>query len=376
MTHDDKESSSQNARIIGVAIVSALLGTHALELGDLIILYFDRWTGEDQPNKKSRVEFGLLVLGFGFLVLTALEILKWRRAAQAANFESVLSAIIVGLIGGFFSIVKNTASKDGYLTGDTANALFYLVAIGAVFVLPISVVVRNPASARFIFGLCVASGVAFLAGGILLLAMKNIGTFCSGGACGQSLESMHFNPSTTSFFMSSPMAAALFAPWALLSVDPVVRPQRWPSSAGHWKYGWFLMFLVIMLGLVTVYALGIYWPKHSGEPGGWLHHYSVPIYTVFICFLLLQMGVVVFAMLYLFALRRFRRILGGTSTWLLSAFLIGSGLSQVVIWLLPSPEMQGWIKQALFVFSHGMTCLLTIGACFLGHRISQNSPDH
>ena len=243
----------RNGNAVLLAIVTALLGSHAMDLGRILILGYDSLRGVPSSDR-FQVEGGLLVLAAGFLVLVLLNARKAMHEDDPDAHSGFATGIVVGLLGGAFSILDKTSDENGIPTPDTAQGLFILLVAAGLFVAPLlSLPWRRARLPAFMQRLAIAVLAAALVGGALQYVLDLWGTYASPfPPVGK------FTFGTTSFYLSAPPVAGLIAGWALVATDPLLRPECWREREAAWRWTWSGIYLSAAVALSALYAVGPY----------------------------------------------------------------------------------------------------------------------
>ena len=210
--------SRETGSLLVTAVLSALFGSHAMDLGALVRFLTKGVPPEDDPYS---AEYGLIVLAFGFLILVVTSGRQARRGGTAGDHDTFAAGIVVGLTGGFFSILDKT-SRDGVPGLETAKGLLILCAIVFLFALPLLALVRE-GNRRTTMAMRLAIGCA-IAGTGAAIAQMGLERIALGS--GVPLGGP-FTPASTSFFLSALPVVALCAGWAMVAVDPLLNPAGW-----------------------------------------------------------------------------------------------------------------------------------------------------
>lgn len=261
---------------IAVTVLSALLGSHAVQIGGLLVVGWDMLLGH-ASSKKYQVEAGIVFLAVGFAALRIIEgtqLLKSTDPEATEDAQQTAStAIVVGFVGGLLSVIDKTSNEE-IPTLQTAEALFYAVVIGLIFVVPVFVSRRDRpglhALTLLTYRIGIAAVIAFVAGLLIQGLMELLGTFCAGDRClAPSDDGKQFRIGSTSFFISAPTTAGLIAPWALLTAYPWAVGSTWMSTSRPARIFWSVAYAVLALVLSAYYAVVDY-AFHYREPGGWV----------------------------------------------------------------------------------------------------------
>ncbi|WP_419904867.1 hypothetical protein [Kiloniella sp.] len=369
-------SSPSSRSVLLPAVISALFGSHAMQIGQLIIVAWDLSRGKT-PQKIYQVEMGLLVLGIGFLVLLFIGVKKALHSQELKDLEGVAVSIIVGLLGGMFSIIDKTSDASGIPGDRTAVGLFYLVILTCIFVMPVLSISWSKFGLNHIAilmgRLTIASLIAGFLTGLLQLFYRAASGLLSNILYPELFAEGHFQFGRTSFFLSAPMAAMLLAPWALLLIDPLIRPSRWLNKTNSWVQYWVIGYIALAFLMSAMYALGFYYPKHEN---GWLSLPNTGQITTIVLFLSLHMPGLFFAAFGLYVSRPQEG-----DHWMqskdfllyLGAFCVGLSGATLVSYLIFGTHGMTLIKAILFCVGHGITAMAIVFSVLLAHRIKLKS---
>ena len=258
-------------------VVSAILGSHAMDIGQLAIALYDFWRpGTIFSKEEFRIEGGLIVAGAGFVVLLAIGARTARHDATTKSYETLLASLVTGFLGLTFSIIDKTTADTGLPTAATARGLIFVV-IGACVLLPPFLAmpwtkVGLSRAATVLSRVAVAAVSALIIGLIIQAGYLLLAWVCT-GACEMRLEQGRLPLGENRFYISAPSGAAFISGMAILICDPFVRKDRWPHFSAIGRSAWLSGFVAISCFLSVLYALGHYYPTHGAANGhvGWLH---------------------------------------------------------------------------------------------------------
>lgn len=258
-------------------VVSALLGSHAMDIGQLAVALYDFWRpGTIVSKEEFRIEGGLLVAGAGFVVLLAIGARTARQDGTAKSYETLLASLVTGFLGLTFSIIDKTTADTGLPTAATARGLVFVV-IGACVLLPPFLAmpwtkVGLSRAATVLLRVAVAAVSALTIGLIIQGGYLLVAWVCT-GTCEMRLEQGRLSLGENRFYISAPSGAAFISGMVVLICDPFVRKDRWPQFTAIGRSVWLSGFFAISCFLSVLYALGHYYPTHGEANGhvGWLH---------------------------------------------------------------------------------------------------------
>ena len=265
---------------VTLIVVSALLGSHAMDIGQLAIALYDLWRpGSVDSKEEFRVEGGLLVAGAGFVVLLAIGARTAKRDGTTKGYETLLASLVTGFLGLTFSIIDKTTADTGLPTAATARGLIFVV-IGACVMLPPFLAMPWTSlglsrAATVLSRVAVAAISAFIIGLFVQGGYSLLAWVCT-GPCEIRLEQGSLPLGDNHFYISAPSGAAFISGMAILICDPFVRKDRWPQFSVIGRTVWLSGFVAISCFLSALFALGHYYPTHGEANGhvGWLHSTS------------------------------------------------------------------------------------------------------
>ena len=276
----DQSETPLNLNSILLLVLTALLSSHALDLGQLGIIAWDILIHGEPTKTQFQVEAGLLVAGVGLVILAVIGARNALVVGDVNGTNTVLASLVTGLIGLSFSILDKTADQSGVPTHDTARGLIFVLVGGCVLLPPYLAMPSTRSGFRMATATLARVGtaglVALLLGLALQLAFLILACICT-GACSERLETEYLKIGATSFFISAPSAAAFAAAMAVLAVDPQNYKNQWVRFSANKRLLWLLGMLLVAATLSMLYSLGSYYPEHgeivtpSGEErSGWL----------------------------------------------------------------------------------------------------------
>ena len=354
--------SRETGSLLVTAVLSALFGSHAMDLGALVRFLTKGVPPEDDPYS---AEYGLIVLAFGFLILVVTSGRQARRGGTAGDHDTFAAGIVVGLTGGFFSILDKT-SRDGVPGLETAKGLLILCAIVFLFALPLLALVREgnrrtTMAMRLAIGCAIAgTGAAIAQMGFERIALE------SGVPLGGP-----FTPASTSFFLSALPVVALCAGWAMVAVDPLLNPARWREGIVRRRFGWLAAYILVALVLSAAYAAGPYALKHLDPETGWMARNGLGTEAAIALFWGLQIFPVLYAILAAlhlrpvpgqpFLARRDLPVLAGV-------FLAGAACAALLAAAVFRTEPLTTAGTALFATGHGLAASFATLGLLVGVR--------
>ncbi len=375
---DKNGSSRRDPSVVFSAVVTALLSSHAMDIGRLVMVAKDTLLGSE-PKPVFQVEAGLLVLGVGFLVLLVMNARKALASGTDDDHEALTTSIIVGLIGGAFSILDKTTDSNGIPQPETFNGLFYLAILSLILLPPILALPWNQDTRNSLtklalrLGLAALSALAFAAALMLIYAGLGQLYHCE-TVDGTEIRCGYLTLGSTSFFLSAPAIAVLIAPWALLAVDPVVRPDHWSIRGTRWQRGWMLSYLAAGVLLSVFYAGALYFPKHGVPQNGWMR--SGPLDPI-----TLQQTVLIFLALHLPALlgaawcaatlkpqERRQRLIATDVRGLTVVTVIAAFAAGWVAWTISGRAGMESGNIWLFIAAHAVTAFSATAAVLIAYR--------
>ncbi|WSG77197.1 hypothetical protein U8P80_26235 (plasmid) [Rhizobium beringeri] len=376
------EGKSSTPNVVLAAVVAALFGSHAMDLGALITFAGDKLCG-GATQTEFRVEAGLLVLGIGYIVLLAAASTKALGSRDKDDVKAVAVTAAVGLLGGFFSILDKTANQNtGAPTEATAQGLFQLALVALVFAAPIAFLSRRSRISQrvvaLVYQLAVAALIAGGAGIVIQLAMRILSWSYGTQGCTESNLAGIFRLGTTAFFISAPMTAFILAPWALLAIDPLVRRERWPRIRGA-GIAWLSLMIIAAIALSTFYAYAFYRPSHFHPgigDGGWVVRAGLSWPSTVWFLLLLQIPAIIGTIVLIWFRQpknRDTKVLFGDMPGLLIVGLITAGAAAIVAVPLIGQEDMTPQKAWLFVITHALTGLATAVGVMVTYRNQDKS---
>lgn len=389
---DSHSPTSQNRRVgsgkskgsvVSSAVITALLSSHAMDLGQLLIVFRDTLIGTTTQSE-YQVEAGLLVLGLGFIVLLVMNAKKALSSGEKEDHEALSVSIIVGLIGGAFSILDKTSNSFGVPQTATFEGLFYLAIVSLIFVPPVLFLPWTRQSRTQLTMLSLRLGLAALAAltltATLMLTYYGIGQIYSCEEInGVEFRCGYLSLGSTSFFLSAPVIATLVAPWSLLAVDPLVRRERWSAVGKKWPIAWLISFLVAGSLLSLYFALSLYYPKH-GEPGhGWMRAgpfdpiTSVQTVLFFLALHLPSLMGAAWSALVLKPQEGRPWIRNSDSLSLGAVAVVATIAASYVAWNISGRAGMESGNLGFFVFSHAFTALSTAAAVIIAYRLPAKS---
>ena len=357
-------------------VLTALLSSHAMDVGQLLVVVWDMFVQGEPGREKFRVEGGLLVAGVGLAILAVIGARSALRDGGTKETNVVLAALVTGLLGLAFSILDKTADENGVPTPDTANGLIFVLVGGCVLLPPYLAMPSTSAGLRKATGTLLRVGTAGLATFVIGLAVQSVFSatayFCA-DPCG-GLEAGHLKLGASSFFISAPSAGAFAAAMAVLATDPIVQKDQWKRFDAWRRWLWLGgMFLVGMI-LSALYALGSYYPKHGemmtgeGPRNGWMRQVpgaELDRPDAVLMLALLHMPALIAAVLALVTGPAWSHGVSATvrnTALLVGAALVGGiGALGVTFLVAGTEQLQG--KEPYFVAAHGATAVaVMVGA--------------
>lgn len=277
----DQPQQSAGAKLVVAAVVSALLTSHAFDLGRLGLWAADRIFGVAETQERSAMEAGLILIGVGFIVATLLSIR--RRHISGESSQDLVVAAAVGLVGATFTVIDKTWDEAagtgiGQPGEDTAPNLLYVFVVAVLFVAPAVLRLRGRGDGvtSFYAALCLTIITGLVATGLVQVAHLLARTACA-DACLTATATGYgrFDDPKTAFFLFAPMATGgLLAPWALLAIDPAARPDRWgrPSRrvALWWLSAYALCAVLLIAAALFLFEYRDHFEFVNGVPKGWM----------------------------------------------------------------------------------------------------------
>jgi hypothetical protein len=358
-------------------VLTALLSSHAMDVGRLLIVVWDMFVQGEPGQEKFRVEGGLLVAGVGLVILAVFGARNALRDGGTKEINVVLAVLVTGLLGLAFSILDKTADDNGLPTPDTANGLIFVVIGGCVLLPPYFAMPSTSARFRKATGTLLRVGTAglitFVLGLLVQAVYLGMASVCA-DPCGD-LETGKLKLGDPAFFISAPSAGAFAAAMAVLATDPIVQKDQW-DRFGAWRRGlWLGGMLLVGVVLSALYAIGSYYPKHGEMPtdgvlrDGWMRQVQgaeLDRPDAVLMLALLHMPALLAAVLALMTGPAWPRGVSATvrtTALLAGAALVGGiGAFGVTVLVAGTEQLQG--KEPYFVAAHGATAVaVMVGAC-------------
>ncbi len=275
----DKPESPLDRNAILLLVLTALFSSHALDLGQLVIVAWDTLVQGKPTQKKYQVEAGLILAGTGLVVLAVIGARNALQEGSVKDTNTVLASLVTGLIGLSFSILDKTADPNGIPTQDTARGLIFVIVGGCVLLPPYLAMPSTRSGFRHasatLAGVGTAGLAALLLGAIVQFTFVVISWFCE-GVCSARLETHYLSVGSPHFYISAPTAGAFAAALAVLSIDPTNNKDRWQHFTRNRRNLWLFGVVLVGVALSTLYALGSYYPQHgeivtsNGMREGWM----------------------------------------------------------------------------------------------------------
>lgn len=248
---------------VGIALLAFLFGSASSTVAELLLVGLNEVCGGQPPKPDWIAEAGVVIVAIGFAVLLFFRAQAAVVSGRAAAKKEVVTTAAVGLAGGLVAILKVwlDARRSGRLVEwDISEALLILAIVTAIFLvagLLMTKVGRSAPSSFSEFGYRAAVAI-LIAGGagmtvqllFLFLGMWS-GYGNPGAECSEKNLAGLFRYGTTSFFMSAPMAAMIFALYAFASAFAARRAGQ-TSRPSHTVLAATLVGAAVISGL---YAL-------------------------------------------------------------------------------------------------------------------------
>lgn len=345
MNDDDEPKQIIRSSLI-LPILAALLSSHAEQLGGL-------YTGISNlfghaSIEEYRLEAGLVTLAFGLVILTNIRARKALQSGDMENMSELFPTLLVGIVGGFFAVMDTKLSDKGIFLEGTLRSLYLFSVTAIILLIPMSRSLSSQLQVKNVVEIYRDQGM------VILLALAIAGTVHWG------LKSSHLLREV----ISAPSAAALFAAWAFLAVDPVLNQKRWTMKRPWW---WLIALSGLGFLLVAGFAQLIYFEDHKGD--AWIVAQENPRTSVTVVFFALQIPAILGAISMALAFRPCSALIGKAAARASAVCLviaIGAAFAFFASNILIPGFDLGEKKFVLFLFAHGVTAGATTFAVLWG----------
>lgn len=350
---------------LGVSIVSFLFSSASTTVAELALVAQQALCGGERPRASGVAEAGILLIGIGFVVILFFKARDAIVSGKSSPAKEVAKHAAVGLAGGLVAIAKvwlDAYKRGEVLEFDISVPLFMLLVVVLLFGVAGCAVAKLGQKSVSAFAILsyrasVAVLIAGCAGASIQLLFLAIGAWLGygtpGAECAEKLSRGIFRFGATSFFISAPMTAMLFALYAVVS-SGIIRTRATASSSRRIGIG---VVISVAIGLISIYAIFFFdspWP---------LPHYNVYI------FLMLQLPPVAFATLAGIADSTRTNLLRYT----LGATLVAFFCASAIAWpLIPEQNMSG-PRAIMFALAHGATALFTVWGVAYSQSVTTQS---
>ncbi|MFK7875945.1 MAG: hypothetical protein AB8B71_09235 [Paracoccaceae bacterium] len=342
--------ASRPANPVLLPILTAMGTTHAFEIGTLVVIMRDILLGSEPSEQRHQVEAGLLAIAIALVLVLSVKLRVALKKHDEEALHGCAVLVVVAIIGGFFAILSKTRDATDGFGDQTERSLYFFVVISVILLTPfISATWDSLGLRRFGQIYRAMMQVTFVA--LLITGLQQFifeyAYLLPLGALNVALASGGADFGSTGFYISAPMVAALFAPWAFLTVQPVVRPEQWNLTA---PYLWVAAYLILGVLFIAGFVKLIYLPDH--EMATWLVQFNdaEKFYLTFRIFLLLQAPLLVMPVLAMLCLR------GRLADWLI--VIASVGLGTLCSWLLVNEMIlplrldYNSVQKVAFVIAH------------------------
>jgi hypothetical protein len=340
-------------RNIFIAVLALVFSSMSTTIAEMAMFALHAVCGGDRPRSDWVSQGGIVLIGLGFVVILFLRAQTAVRTGEPTAMKEVATYAALGTAGGLFAILKVwfETSRDGKpLDWSPIGAIFMLLIVVLVFLAAgfmMSRLGKEGASefSKFTYRVTVAALIAGGAGIAVQVANLGFGAWMGFGITAAECSEKHlpglFRFGTTSFFISAPMTAFLFAIYA--GAAAIAASTLRAGSARR-----TLIVVGSLFGgalLSSIYALMLYdhgWP---------------PVYRVYV-FLMLQLPAVCGAILVSIFTKQGARLF-----WCAVVGLVGFICALLVAWPFISivqNESMTTGRALMFALAHAVTAFFTV----------------